>query len=43
MDPTSADHNPGVIGQAMVELGYDDAARRIAKSCKISRDRIGVG
>ena len=43
VDPTSPTANPGAIGQAMVDLGYIDAGRRIARSCKISPNRIGVG
>ncbi|GAB3251185.1 hypothetical protein [Nocardioides dilutus] len=43
VDPTSPTQNPGAIGQAMIDLGYIEAGGRIAKSCKISLDRIGVG
>jgi hypothetical protein len=43
VDPFSPTKNPGAIGQAMVDLGYLDAAKRIARSCEISLTRIGVG
>jgi hypothetical protein len=43
VDPTSPTQNPGAIGQAMVDLGYIDAGKRIARSCKIDPNRIGVG
>lgn len=43
VDPASPTKNPGAIGQAMVDLGYLDAAKRIARSCKIALHRIGAG
>lgn len=43
VDPTSPTQNPGAIGQAMIDLGYIEAGGRIANSCNISPDRIGVG
>jgi len=43
VDPTSPTQNPGAIGQAMVDLGYIEAGQRIARSCKIDPNRIGVG
>jgi hypothetical protein len=43
VDPTSPTANPGAIGQAMVDLGYIEAGGRIARSCKIDPNRIGVG
>jgi hypothetical protein len=43
VDPTSPTQNPGAIGQAMIDLGYIDAGKRIARSCNINPNRIGVG
>jgi len=43
VDATSPTKNPGAIGQAMVDLGYVQSAKRLARQCGVALERIGAG